>query len=164
MTPDLAASHAPLHAHDAHPQSGAGPRRIQLRRVKGYRKPPGAVVVIRPSRWGNPFRVVPVRNDAGRKSRWAVQETRETGSPGLRPGTYADRAAAHAAAVELYREWLDQRLADGESGLADDLSRLAGKAIACVCPPELPCHGDVILARANPGAAGPLNGHEEVRP
>ena len=33
------------------------PERIQLRRTKGWRKPDGAVVVARPSRWGNPFRV-----------------------------------------------------------------------------------------------------------
>ncbi|HMJ77602.1 MAG TPA: DUF4326 domain-containing protein [Iamia sp.] len=33
------------------------PERIQLRRSKGWRKPPGAVVVSRPSRWGNPFPV-----------------------------------------------------------------------------------------------------------
>jgi hypothetical protein len=31
------------------------PERIQLRRMKGWRKPAGAVVVARPSRWGNPF-------------------------------------------------------------------------------------------------------------
>ena len=31
--------------------------RIQLRRTKGWRKPAGAVVVDRPSKWGNPYRV-----------------------------------------------------------------------------------------------------------
>ena len=36
--------------------------RIQLRRTKGWRKPAGAVVVARPSRWGNPF-VVGVDGD-----------------------------------------------------------------------------------------------------
>lgn len=35
--------------------------RIQLRRTKGWRKPPGAVVVSRPSRWGNPFKVTDER-------------------------------------------------------------------------------------------------------
>jgi hypothetical protein len=30
------------------------PHRIQLRRTRGWRKPDGAVVVSRPSRWGNP--------------------------------------------------------------------------------------------------------------
>ena len=33
------------------------PQRIQLSRRKGYRKPEGAVVVARPSKWGNPFSV-----------------------------------------------------------------------------------------------------------
>ena len=28
-------------------------KRIQLRRTKGWRKPEGAIVVARPSRWGN---------------------------------------------------------------------------------------------------------------
>jgi hypothetical protein len=31
--------------------------RIQLSRARGYRKPPGAVVVSRPSKWGNPFAI-----------------------------------------------------------------------------------------------------------
>jgi len=30
--------------------------RIQLKRTKGWRLPEGAIVVSRPSRWGNPFR------------------------------------------------------------------------------------------------------------
>ena len=33
------------------------PKRIQLSRRKGYRKPEGAVVVARPTKWGNPFLV-----------------------------------------------------------------------------------------------------------
>jgi hypothetical protein len=33
------------------------PQRVQLSRAKGWRKPAGVVVVARPSRWGNPFRL-----------------------------------------------------------------------------------------------------------
>jgi hypothetical protein len=33
------------------------PRRIQLRRTKGYRKPADAVTVRRPTRYGNPYPV-----------------------------------------------------------------------------------------------------------
>ncbi len=33
------------------------PKRIQLSRAKGWRKPEGTIVVSRPGRWGNPFRV-----------------------------------------------------------------------------------------------------------
>jgi hypothetical protein len=32
------------------------PRRIQRKRIKGWRKPARAVYVGRPTRWGNPFR------------------------------------------------------------------------------------------------------------
>lgn len=34
-----------------------GPKRIQLRRTRGWRMPEGALKVARPSRWGNPYRV-----------------------------------------------------------------------------------------------------------
>jgi hypothetical protein len=33
------------------------PKRIQLRRTKGWRLPPNTVVVSRPSRWGNPVKI-----------------------------------------------------------------------------------------------------------
>lgn len=33
------------------------PSRIQLRRTKGWRKPPNTVLVSRPTKWGNPFKV-----------------------------------------------------------------------------------------------------------
>ena len=31
------------------------PERIRLRRTTGWRKPEGAIVVARPTRWGNPY-------------------------------------------------------------------------------------------------------------
>jgi hypothetical protein len=31
------------------------PKRIQQRRIKGWRKPEGAISVARPHKWGNPF-------------------------------------------------------------------------------------------------------------
>ena len=33
------------------------PRRVQLSRRRGWRLPPGAISVARPTAWGNPFRV-----------------------------------------------------------------------------------------------------------
>lgn len=33
------------------------PKRIQLKRTKGWRKPANTVVVSRPSKWGNPFSI-----------------------------------------------------------------------------------------------------------
>ena len=41
------------HGRQGHPV--AMPERIRLRRTAGWRKPPGAVTVARPSEFGNPF-------------------------------------------------------------------------------------------------------------
>jgi hypothetical protein len=35
------------------------PIRIQLSRRKGWKKPEGAVVVARPTKWGNPYKMLP---------------------------------------------------------------------------------------------------------
>jgi hypothetical protein len=40
------------------PIADSEPRRIQLRRIRGWRKPAGAIVVSRRTRWGNPFPVI----------------------------------------------------------------------------------------------------------
>ena len=88
------------------------PSRIQLSRAKGWRKPPGAVVVARPTRWGNPFPVA----EHGR-----------------------------AEAVQLYREWIN-----GQSELITAVrAELAGRDLACWCPPGAACHADVLIELAN---------------
>jgi hypothetical protein len=33
------------------------PKRIQRKRARGWRMPPGAIYVGRPTKWGNPFRI-----------------------------------------------------------------------------------------------------------
>lgn len=40
------------------------PHRIQLRRTKGWKKPEGAIVVSRPSKWGNPYKASECSNGA----------------------------------------------------------------------------------------------------
>jgi hypothetical protein len=46
------------------------PKRVQLRRTKGWRKPEGVIVVSRGTKWGNPFKVgrhgIPTRAEAVR--------------------------------------------------------------------------------------------------
>jgi hypothetical protein len=32
-------------------------RRVQLKRSKGFKMPPNAIYVGRPTKWGNPFRI-----------------------------------------------------------------------------------------------------------
>jgi Domain of unknown function (DUF4326) len=89
-------------------EASSAPRRVQLRRTKGWRKPPGAVVISRPSKWGNPYRV---------------------SEHGL------------AEALVLYR----RHLAEHPELVEAARSELAGKLLACWCPPERPCHGDILL-------------------
>jgi hypothetical protein len=115
------------------------PERIRPSRAKGWRKPEGAVVVARPSKWGNPWRVGDALGT-------------DLDSP------YAGAAAPldAALAVALYRAALT---ADREAfpsvlvGLGvtiDDVrAELAGHDLACWCPLDQPCHADVLLEVAN---------------
>jgi hypothetical protein len=96
------------------------PKRIQLSRRKGYRKPADAVVVSRPGPFGNPFRLLP-GEDRDVAVNLFAQWMRDP------KGVYVDR-------------WW---------GIRDRLSELRGKDLACWCPLGEPCHGDVLLELAN---------------
>ncbi len=98
------------------------PKRIQRRRVKGWKMPPNTVYVGRPTRWGNPHKV-------GRHK------------------DYHDLKLTRQDAVDLYREWLMQA---GNGTLKDEaVIELHGKNLACFCPLDQPCHADVLLEIAN---------------
>ena len=123
------------------------PERIQLKRTRGWRKPEGAVVVSRPSRWGNPFRVECIHGA------WAV-----SGDPVEE--AFATKVQARERAVSLFRHGLQH----GDFWMfghdfiltpIDVRDELAGKDLACWCPLEdgdgnpAPCHANVLLALAN---------------
>ncbi|MDG4818260.1 DUF4326 domain-containing protein [Micromonospora sp. WMMD956] len=55
-------------------------------------------------------------------------------------------AAGRAAAVEQYRQWI----ATHPDLIAAARRDLAGRDLACWCPPDQPCHADVLLTVANP--------------
>jgi hypothetical protein len=118
------------------------PRRIQRRRVSGWRKPEGARYVGRGSRYGNPW--VVVQTPTG----WAVNWV--PGGPGPKPPAderWTDcttRYAAHETAVYRYAAML----ADQPALLAAVRDELAGRSLMCWCPRELPCHADVLTAAA----------------
>lgn len=113
----------------------AAPKRIRRRRVRGWRLPGNAVIVSRPSRWGNPCKV------------GLMQEM-----------GYHD---PHAAAADNFRRWLAGSRFDAPTDEADrrrerilaDLHLLRGKDLACTCPPDKTCHADVLLHLANMPAA-----------
>lgn len=113
------------------------PKRIQLRRTKGWRKPEGAIVVARPSRWGNPF---------------TIAGAREAGYDGT-------DAELRAECVASFRQFLAGRYSwsYGEPIRAHILSHvheLRGRDLACWCPLDQPCHADVLLELANAGSGG----------
>lgn len=99
------------------------PKRIQRKRTKGWRMPPGAVYVGRPTRWGNPWHAV----------------------------MYRDFSAENA--VGLFRRWIKGDLSlrsAGEPPPAKTIrEELGGKDLCCWCPPDQPCHADVLLEIAN---------------
>lgn len=134
------------------------PERIQLRRTKGWRKPDGAVVVTRPGRWGNPFKVGDVITPAHRH--WgAVQEHAlwvpprpPRGSPLYEvEGGWQDitvESAEHA--VQLYATWVMGHI--GESGYVFGVEvacELRGRDLCCWCRIGDPCHADWLLEFAN---------------
>lgn len=128
------------------------PCRVQLSRRKGWRIPENTVVVARPQRFSNPYRLVEDRLGC-----WCMLD----GEHGL---VFQTRKAAQAQAVLLYRELVDEN-GDIRAWIRGEL---AGRNLACwcrLCPEHAagrplgitceacdPCHVDVLLAVAN--AAG----------
>ena len=108
------------------------PKRIQLKRTKGWRLPENTMVVSRPSIWGNPFSVVD------------VIEHYE-----------GDKRAAAADCVRSYEQLIDNASPEDDRNSRLFLKRkvirkaLAGKDLACWCKPGEPCHADVLLRIAN---------------
>jgi|SRR5579859_4814311 len=94
------------------------PKRIQRKRTKGYKMPPGCVYVGRPTIWGNPFKLTDDKS-LGQIVReyqlWLAGE-KEIDDGGLRRFAVLGR-----------------------------LSELRGRDLACWCPLNCPCHADVLL-------------------
>lgn len=102
-------------------------KRIQRRRTKGWRKPEGAVVVSRPTKWGNPF------------------DWRDA----------LDADTARMVATVHYQAWLDGDRPwvepERRQWILNHLHELRGHDLCCWCPPGEPCHADVLLEIANQG-------------
>ena len=117
----------------------SAPGRIQLRRTAGWRKPEGATVVARPSKWGNPW-------VAKEYARWS-----DLFDGAQFVGQSTDPAWARRRAVELFRDYLLGR----PELVAEARRELAGRDLACWCPlmdangDQVPCHATVLLEAAN---------------
>lgn len=107
--------------------------------------PAGAIYVGRISRWGNPWRIVPVHDSHFAFGDAADVIHADSGASAGRfdrisrsPGTGAPYWAARHYQSDLT-----------EADVAEIRGALAGKTLACWCPLTQPCHGDVLLAIAN---------------
>ena len=96
-------------------------KRIQRKRVKGWRMPGNTVYVGRPSKWGNPHNP----NDYKFKS---ADQNRHAAVRDYKDDFYSGRLGI--TAKEVKRE-------------------LAGKNLACFCALDTYCHGDFLLDLAN---------------
>lgn len=125
------------------------PERIQRRRTKGFVMPAAAIYVGRPTRWGNPWRVV--RDGRGQRVRH-VTEDRSAG------WFIVPQYALQTATRMFYSDLVNDRL----PYTVDDVEReLAGRNLSCWCPPTplnpngslnwlgLQCHAEVLLEIAN---------------
>lgn len=136
-------------------------QRITLSRARGWRKPDGAVVVARPTVWGNPWcvgspgAVLAVDPVEPLSRRFGIERTMGVGVDALR-------------AVQLFRQWLVWGVAFGPTGmtrlerdvffdrmwsrreaLIARMPDLRGRDLCCWCQPGAPCHADVLLEMAN---------------
>ena len=112
------------------------PKRIQLSRRKGYRKPPGTIVVARPFKYGNPFTVA-----------------------GCRAAGYVGTDAEIAnRCVDAFEAWLGPHWRENwdceeserrRAWMLAHLPDLRRHDLACWCPLTAPCHADVLLRLAN---------------
>ncbi|MGA6128794.1 MULTISPECIES: DUF4326 domain-containing protein [unclassified Microbacterium] len=121
------------------------PKRIQMSRQRPWRAAhPDAVIVARPSKWGNPFRAgttidtghgdyfIADREDAVRLfANWLSNTVRPD-------GTYCDGRTDYFGAQASARPSIDSIRAE-----------LAGRDLACWCPLDQPCHANVLLRIAN---------------
>ena len=115
------------------------PKRILLRRTRGWRKAEGAVVVARPSRWGNDYRVVPVH----RSGPFDVVR-----GDGVFCAQSTDITGARRIAVAKFRHAVTERWW-GFPTPTEIRASLAGRDLGCWCPLDEPCHADVLLEIAN---------------
>ncbi|MBC2741564.1 MAG: DUF4326 domain-containing protein [Desulfosarcina sp.] len=97
------------------------PKRIQRKRIKGWRMPPNTVYVGRGSKWGNPHRVDEYRFESIDQCRNAAR-----------------------------RDWRHDLECGSLPYSTEDIQRdLRGKNLACWCPLNSYCHADDLLELAN---------------
>lgn len=107
------------------------PFRVQRKRSKGWRLPANTVCVTRGTAWGNPF-IVNTHVEPGSKS----------GACYICVPTVED-------AVECFGIMVRENTPSMIAFRQNIRDHLRGKNVACFCPLDSPCHGDILLEVAN---------------
>ena len=133
------------------------PKRVQMHRRKGgWRNDhPDAVIVARPSKWGNPiildepiyiFTIISMAPERGERT--MREWRRDACAEAFRLMMLAERRDIPAEEVTD----LDRAMALKPGHYpthAEIRAELRGKDLACWCPLDSPCHADVLLEIAN---------------
>lgn len=121
------------------------PERIQLQRKKGWRKPEGAIVVARPTKWGNPirwdeYRKYPSPYWPGSGEPLDAEDMRRIPDAERRRWAVVDFEAALLHEIGQL---------PGYPSIEEIRAELAGRDLCCWCPESDPCHADTLLRIAN---------------
>ena len=123
-------------------------KRIQRSRAKGWRLPAGAIIVSRPSLWGNPWAIRDAAAwniPAADRAAWAVRMYREelTHFGLLSDWDYYASEATFAKVARAIDESGVRNMAE-YAGIV-----LRGHDLCCWCPLDQPCHADALLELSN---------------
>lgn len=128
-------------------------KRIQLR-LEGWPAPANAVVVARPTTWGNPVVVGSQAALSGVDADGLQYSYEITVTPQIAAAAFRDLMRTRLTVLDPD----DPEDAAYVQGWRDGLAALRGHDLACWCPPHdqhgnpVPCHADVLLVLANPAA------------
>jgi len=123
------------------------PTRIQRRRTRGWKMPPGAVYVGRPTRFGNPF-------PAGEPGPFTAEEVVRMYRDLILTGEawHITGVGTRYESRHRFTRWYG----DHPVPTVDQIrAALAGRDLACWCPEAQPCHASVLLDLANPPGGQP---------
>ena len=133
------------------------PTRITLSRAKGWRKPEGAIVVSRPSIWGNPWK--PGKPGMFWLTNWLVSNYRIDHRldaqdcvnvfEDLLSGARITSGYLPVSLKEMGRATCRACIEAHFQRIRDRLPELRGHDLCCWCKPGEPCHGDVLIRMAN---------------
>lgn len=133
------------------------PIRVQLRRTKGWRMPANTIVVARPHRWGNPWKIGDNMSDP-KAPGGDINGKGEVQPKGWRTCRTADDCVqAFRNSVEWDPDvpWVIGNLVciggygPEHKNIKTIRTELRGKNLACWCALDQPCHADVLLEIAN---------------